>query len=88
MPRSVTIHIGKDGSYEEAKGHPKWEADMQEEIEALNKIRCQNQRIASLSLVNGFVVKKKNETVDICKAQLVARCFSQSCGLDYEEHLV
>lgn len=78
-------------SFEEAKGHPKWNAAMQEEIDALNKKQMwelvskpENCRLITCKWV--YHLKKNSDgVVDKYKARLIARGFSQSYGLDYEE---
>jgi len=78
-------------SFEEAKGHPEWEAAMQEEIDALNKNQTwelvskpENCELITCKWI--FRLKKNSDgVVDKYKARFVARGFSQSYGLDYEE---
>ncbi|KAL4303890.1 hypothetical protein GQ457_10G000190 [Hibiscus cannabinus] len=78
-------------NFEEAKGCPEWESAMDEEIEALNKNQTwelvpkpENCKPVTCKWV--YRLKRKSDgTVDRCKARLVARGFSQSYGLDYEE---
>ncbi|KAG8484252.1 hypothetical protein CXB51_023902 [Gossypium anomalum] len=78
-------------SFEEAKGYPEWKSAMDEEIEALNKNQTlelvpkpKNCKLVTCKWV--YRLKRKSDgTVDRCKARLVARGFSQSYGLDYEE---
>lgn len=78
-------------SYEEAKGHPEWNAAMQEDLDALNKNQTwelvskpENCELITCKWV--YCLKKNSDgVVDKYKARLVARGFPQSYGLDYEE---
>ncbi|KAL0301676.1 UNVERIFIED_CONTAM: Retrovirus-related Pol polyprotein from transposon TNT 1-94 [Sesamum radiatum] len=77
--------------YEEAKGCLEWEIAMQDEIEALRRNdtwelvpKPENSQPVTCKWV--YRLKKKSDgTIDRYKARLVARGFSQSYGLDYEE---
>lgn len=77
--------------YEEAKGYPEWEEAMQEEIEALKKNETwelvpKPENCTPVTCKWVYRLKKKSDsTIDKFKARLVARGFSQSYGLDYEE---
>ncbi|KAK9120307.1 hypothetical protein Syun_017924 [Stephania yunnanensis] len=84
--------IGEEpASYDEAKDYSAWEAAMQEEIEALHKNQTwelvpKPENCKPITCKWVYRLKKKSDgTVDKCKARLVARGFSQSYGLDYEE---
>ncbi|KAL0314880.1 UNVERIFIED_CONTAM: Retrovirus-related Pol polyprotein from transposon RE1, partial [Sesamum angustifolium] len=77
--------------YEEAKGCLEWEIAMQDEIEALRRNdtwelvpKPENSQPVTCKWV--YRLKKKSDgTIDRYKARLVARGFSQSDGLYYEE---
>ncbi|GJY14422.1 integrase [Tanacetum coccineum] len=85
------VVVGEPTCYEEAKGKADWEAAMKEEIEALNKNQTwvlvqkpQNCKPVTCKWV--YRLKKNPDgSINRCKARLVARGFSQSYGLDYEE---
>ena len=78
-------------SYNKAKGIPKWEEAMQEEISALNK-NCTWELVPKPKDVDlitckwVYKLKKKADgQVDRYKGRLVAHGFSQKYGQDYDE---
>ena len=85
------IDESEPSSYEDAKGNPDWEVAMKEEISALHKNETWDlvpkpEGVKPVSCKWVYKVKRKsNGSVDRYKARLVARGFSQSYGLDYEE---
>ncbi|KAH0709573.1 hypothetical protein KY284_011000 [Solanum tuberosum] len=75
-------------SYEESKGHPKWNATMQEEIDALNKNQTwklvstpENCKLITCKWVY-HLKKNSNGVVDKYKAQLVARVSKKFTSFD------
>ncbi|KAL0317318.1 UNVERIFIED_CONTAM: Retrovirus-related Pol polyprotein from transposon RE2 [Sesamum angustifolium] len=77
--------------YGEAKGYLDWEAAMQDEIEVLRRYDTwelvpKSKHSQPDTCKSVYRLKKKSDgTIDRYKARLVARGFSQSYGLDYEE---
>ena len=77
--------------FEEAKGCLEWEAAMGDEIEALRRndtweLVPKPKTCKPVTCKWVYRLKKKPDgTIDRYKARLVARGFSQSYGLDYEE---
>ncbi|GKF58272.1 uncharacterized mitochondrial protein-like protein, partial [Tanacetum coccineum] len=86
-----TVVAGEPTCYEEAKDKADWEAARKEEIKALNKNQMWvlGQKLENCKPVTCKWVYRLNKnldgTINRCKARLVARGFSQSYVLDYEE---
>ena len=84
-----SVKIPKD--WREAKNDPKWHEAMREELSALEKNQTWDlvklpagKRVVTCKWV--FTVKQTPEgKVERCKARLVARGYSQTYGIDYDE---
>ncbi|KAJ7971862.1 Retrovirus-related Pol polyprotein from transposon TNT 1-94 [Quillaja saponaria] len=89
--RTCTHHPISNHDWKEALADPKWEDAMVEEMKALSK----NDTWELASLPHGkravgckwvFTIKKKADgTIERYKARLVARGFTQTYGVDYQE---